>query len=94
MREQGPSAEALLAHQLERTFKEVAFFIRVPLGDLALVHPEAAACASKGEFLLPYLETLRALIRLGLEHVPAEVGRLANEYPEVGRAVAKKAASA
>ena len=94
MRERGRSAETILAAQLERTFKEAAFFIRVPLGDLALVHPEAAVCASKKDFLLPHLETLRALIRLGLEHVPAEVDRLANEYPEVGRALAKKAASA
>jgi hypothetical protein len=77
--------ENVLVTQLERTFKQITFFIRVPLEDLALVYPEAAECREKTEFLGPHLDTLKALIRLGLEHVPADVGRLAVEYPEVSR---------
>ena len=88
--ERGRDAEAILVGQLERTFKQVAFFVRVPLSDLALVHSAAAGCSSKEEFLLPHLETLRALIRLGLEHVPAEVDRLVLAYPEVGRLLAQR----
>lgn len=80
---------ALLCY-LQRKFREVAFFIRVPLEDLALVYPEASTCRSKPEFLRPYVESLRALVCLALEDSPAEVGRLAHEYPEVGRLLVRR----
>jgi hypothetical protein len=77
-----------VAGQIERSFRLVAFFIRVPLEDLGLVHPEAAACETKDDFLRPHLAALRALVQLGLTHTPAEVNRLALEFPEVRRMLA------
>ncbi len=82
-------AEGDLVVQLERKFKLVAFFDRIGLEDLALAFPEAASCRDKDEFLRPHLEILRALVLLGLEAAPADVGRLADEYPDVARLLAK-----
>lgn len=81
--------ESGLVAQLERKFKLVAFFNRVPLEDLALAFPEAAECSSKEELLRPHLEVLRALVLLALESAPLEVGRLAEQYPDVARMLAK-----
>lgn len=81
-----------LATLLDKSFREVAFFNRVALADLALVYPEAFLCRTKAAFIRPYLETLRALIHLGLREVPAEVGRLASEYPDVARLLSHPAA--
>jgi len=81
----GQKPEAVLRAELEKSFKTLTFFSRVPLEDLALVYPDAALCRSKTEFLGPHLRGLLALVRLGLEHVPDEVERLASTYPEVGR---------
>ncbi len=69
---------------LEKSYRQAAFFLRVPLPDLALVYPEAGLCSTKAEFMRPYLEALKAMICLGLEAAPGEVGRLTREYPEVG----------
>lgn len=77
--------EPVLAEQLERMFRTVAFYHRVGLEELALVEPAAARAASKDEFLRPHVRTLRALVRLALRHAPAEVGRLVEEYPDVGQ---------
>lgn len=82
-------AEGDLVAHLERKFKLVAFFNRVGLEDLALAFPEAAGCRDKSEFLRHHLEILRALILLGLESAPAEVGRLAGDYPDVARLLVK-----
>lgn len=75
---------SVLAEQLERMFRAVAFYHRVRLEELALVEPAAARAPSKEAFLRPHLRALRALVRLALQHEPAEVGRLAEEYPDVG----------
>lgn len=75
----------VLPSQLERSFRMVAFLNRVPLAHLSLIHPEAERCAGKEELLRPHVETLRALIRLGLEHSPSEVDRLVREFPDVER---------
>jgi len=75
----------ILAGQLERLFAQVAFFSRVRLEDLALVYPEARRCKTKEEFLAPHVRALRTVVELGLIHAPAEVGRLVDKYPEVGR---------
>ncbi len=81
--------QADLTAALERKFKLVEFFNRVSLEDLALAYPEAAGSPSKEEFLRPHLEVLRAMILLALEDAPAEVGRLADRYPQVARLLAK-----
>jgi len=77
------SAEEAVAVLLERTFREVAFFLRVPLDDLALVRPEARGCRTKAEFLGPHLRFLDSLVRLTAGRAPGLLARLAQDYPEV-----------
>ncbi|MCL6581782.1 MAG: hypothetical protein K6U08_09265 [Firmicutes bacterium] len=77
------SGEEAVAALLERTFREVAFFLRVPLDDLALVRPEARGCRTKAEFLRPHLRLLEALVRLTAGRAPGLLTRLAQDYPEV-----------
>jgi len=79
-----------LPHILEFEWRRLAFFERVPLEDLAILHPSAAECQTKEEFLAEDVERLRQLSVLAVKQCPAELGRLTEEFPQVGRMLAQR----
>ena len=79
-----------LPHILEFEWRRLAFFERVPLEDLAILHPSAAECRTKEEFLAEDVERLRQLSVLAVKQRPAEVDRLAKKFPQVGRLLARR----
>ncbi len=74
-----------LPHILEFEWRRIAFFDRVPLGDLAILYPLALECQNKEESLAEDVERLTRLNALAVDQCPEELGRLAKELPGVGR---------
>ena len=71
-----PVSPENLPHILEFEWRRLAFFERVPLEDLAILHPSAAEYRTKEEFLAEDVERLRHLSVLAVKQCPAEVEAL------------------
>ncbi len=65
---------------LEYEWRRLAFFLRVPLEDLAIMYPPAQECGSKAEFLAPQSEELASLSKSARRTGPREVERLSLQF--------------
>ena len=55
-----------------------------------ILHPSAAECQTKEEFLEEDVERLRQLSVLAAKQCPAEVDRLTEEFPQVSMLLARR----